>query len=236
MLQAGRSADRMRKLLLLTLAAFIALLMFYLPPEAFSLAGLQQYHARLCAWHAQHPYLVASLFFLTYVLVTTLSLPGATLLTLLGGALFALPEGTVLVALAATCGATFAMLISRYLLRDWVGKRFSRMMAIVDRGMERDGVRYLFALRLAPVLPFFVVNLLMGLTPISVTRYFATSLVAMLPAILVYLNAGRQLSQLRSLADILSPGMMLTFALLGLLPLASRWLVRLTAIRRTDKR
>ncbi|HEY1846156.1 MAG TPA: TVP38/TMEM64 family protein [Buttiauxella sp.] len=225
----------MRKLLFIILVAAFALIVFYLPPGALSLATLQQYQAQLAAWHSQHPALAASLFFITYILVITLSVPGATLLTLLGGALFGLFQGTVLVAFAATCGATFAMLISRYLLRDRVQKRFSRMMATVNAGMERDGARYLFALRLAPVFPFFLVNLLMGLTPISVPRYFATSLVGMLPAIVVYLNAGRQLSQLRSLTDILSPGMMLTFALLGLLPLASRWLVRVIETRRTDR-
>lgn len=217
----------MRKLLFAALIAVVALVLLLLPPGAISLAAVQHYQVQLSAWQAGHPLLAAAAFFLCYVIVTTLSIPGATLLTLLGGALFGQLQGTVLVALAATCGATLAMLISRYLLRDWVQRRFARMMDTVNRGVERDGARYLFALRLAPVFPFFLVNLLMGLTPIPVGRYFAVSLVAMLPAIVVYLNAGRELSQLRSLADILTPGMVLTFALLGLLPLVSRWVVRL---------
>lgn len=216
----------MRKLFFVMLVTAFALIVFILPPEALSLAALQQYQSQLSLWHAQNPFLAACAFFVAYIIVTTLSIPGATLLTLLGGALFGLFPGTFLVALAATVGATLAMLSSRYLLREWVQLRFSRMMETVNRGVERDGSRYLFALRLAPVFPFFLVNLLMGLTPISVGRYFWVTLVAMLPAIVVYLNAGRQLGQIRSLADILSPGMMLMFALLGLLPLASRWLVR----------
>lgn len=214
----------MRKLFFTALVATFVLIIFFLPPGALSLAALQHSQSQLAHWHAQHPLLAACLFFVVYVVATTLSIPGATLLTLLGGALFGLIQGTFLVAIAATIGATLAMLSSRYLLREWVQRRFSRMMVTVNRGVERDGSRYLFALRLAPVFPFFLVNLLMGLTPISVGRYFIVSLVAMLPAIMVYLNAGRQLSQIRRLADILSPGMMLMFALLGLLPLASRWL------------
>lgn len=215
----------MRKLLFVVLIAAFAFIVFFLPPGAFSLASLQQYQSQLTVWHAHHPLLAACLFFVSYVVVTTLSIPGATLLTLLGGALFGLVQGTLLVTMAATVGATLAMLSSRYLLRDWVQHRFSRMMETVNRGVERDGSRYLFALRLTPVFPFFLVNLLMGLTAISVGRYFIVSLLAMLPAIVVYLNAGRQLSLIRTLGDILSPGMMLMFALLGLLPLASRWLV-----------
>ncbi len=216
----------MRKLLFAALVAIVALLLVLLPPGMISLAALQHYQARLSAWHTAQPLTTAAVFFICYVIVATLSIPGATLLTLLGGALFGVLQGTVLVAVAASCGATLAMLISRYLLREWVQKRFARVMLNVNRGMEQAGASYLFALRLAPVFPFFVVNLLMGLTPISVGRYFAVSLLGMLPAIVVWLNAGRELSQLRTLTDILTPGMLLTFTLLGLLPLLSRRLIR----------
>ncbi|WP_455427922.1 TVP38/TMEM64 family protein [Dryocola sp. LX212] len=226
----------MRKLLFVALLVIVTLLLLLLPPGTISLATLQHYQSKLLLWHALHPWLAALAFFASYVLVATLSIPGATLLTLLGGALFGLVQGTLLVALGATCGATLAMLLSRYLLRDWVQKRFSKMMAKVNKGMAQDGTRYLFALRLAPVFPFFLVNLLMGLTPVSAGRYFAVSFVGMLPAIVVYLNAGKELSQLRSAADILSPGMILTFALIGFLPLVSRWVIRNTVSRRVDKR
>lgn len=215
----------MRKLLFATLVVVFVLLIIYLPPG--SLAALQQYQAQFSAWHHQHPLQTAVAFFVIYLLVTTLSIPGATLLTLLAGSQFGLIQGTVLVALAATCGATLAMLISRYLLRHWVEQRFAAPMSAINRGMEREGLYYLFALRLTPVFPFFLINLLMGLTSVNTLRYFAVSLVGMLPAIVVYLNAGRELSQLRTLSDILSPGMMLMFILLGLLPLVSRRIVRL---------
>lgn len=215
----------MRKLLFATLVVVFVLLLIFLPPG--SLAALQHYQAQFSAWHLQHPLQTAFVFFVIYVLVTTLSIPGATLLTLLAGSQFGLIQGTILVALAATCGATLAMLTSRYLLRHWVQQRFAAPMSAINRGMEREGLYYLFALRLTPVFPFFLINLLMGLTSVKTLRYFAVSLVGMLPAIVVYLNAGHELSQLRTLSDILSPGMMLMFILLGLLPLVSRRIVRL---------
>lgn len=213
----------MRKLLFATLAVVFILLIIFLPPG--SLAALQHYQAQFSAWHQHHPLATALAFFAIYVVVATLSIPGATLLTLLAGSQFGLIQGTILVALAATFGATLAMLISRYLLRDWVQKRFTAPMSAINRGMEEEGLYYLFALRLTPVFPFFLINLLMGLTPVTTLRYFAVSLVGMLPAIVVYLNAGRELSKLRSLGDILSPGMIVTFILLGLLPLVSRRIV-----------
>ncbi len=157
-----------------------------------------------------------------YVAVSALSIPGAAILTLLGGALFPLWEGTVLVSFAATLGATLAMLASRYLLRDGVQRRFAQQMKTVNAGMAHDGADYLFALRLMPLFPFFLVNLLMGLTRIGVCRYWWVSQVAMLPATVVFLNAGRELGKVASLRDIVSPGMLIAFTLLGLLPLATR--------------
>ncbi|WP_441302666.1 TVP38/TMEM64 family protein [Cedecea sp. NFIX57] len=218
-----------RKGLFALLIIMAGLLLYLLPPGMLSLSALKHSQAEFAHWHAQQPILAIVVFFGCYFLTAAFSIPGATLLTLLGGAIFGLVQGTVLVALAATSGATAALLISRYLLRDWVQRRFSRTMEKVNQGIQRDGGHYLFALRLAPVFPFVLVNLLMGLTPMGVVRYAAISLLGMLPAIMVYINTGRQLSQLQSLGDILSPGMMLMFALLGLLPLAARWLARQTA-------
>ncbi len=125
---------------------------------------------------------------------------------------------------ASTLGATFAMLASRYLLRDWVQRRFAAQMHTINAGMARDGARYLFALRLMPLFPFFLVNLLMGLTRLSAIRYGWISQLAMLPATVLFLNAGRELGELTSLRDILSPGVLFAFTLLGLLPLVTRWL------------
>ena len=172
----------------------------------------------------QAPLQSALIYFAVYVLVSALSIPGAVLLTLLGGAIFNLWEATLLVSLASTLGTTLAMLVSRYLLRDWVQRRFAAQMNTIDAGMVRDGARYLFALRLMPLFPFFLVNLLMGLTRIQVRHYWWVSQLAMLPATVIYLNAGRELGKLTTLRDILSPGLLFAFTLLGLLPLVTRWL------------
>ncbi|EPF0314326.1 TVP38/TMEM64 family protein [Enterobacter chuandaensis] len=215
----------MRKTLFLCalLGAFI-LTYFFLPPGTLSLAGIKTHQQALLS-HVEHaPLRSALIFFALYVAVSALSIPGAALLTLLGGALFALWEGFVLVSFASTLGATLAMLASRYLLRDWVQRRFARQMATVNAGMSRDGAGYLFALRLMPLFPFFLVNLLMGLTRITVRRYWWVSQVAMLPATVIFLNAGRELGKVTSPRDILSPGIAFAFTLLGLLPLATRWL------------
>ncbi|WP_218728911.1 TVP38/TMEM64 family protein [Enterobacter chuandaensis] len=205
------------------LGAFI-LTYFFLPPGTLSLAGIKTHQQALLS-HVEHaPLRSALIFFALYVAVSALSIPGAAILTLLGGALFALWEGFVLVSFASTLGATLAMLASRYLLRDWVQRRFARQMATVNAGMARDGAGYLFALRLMPLFPFFLVNLLMGLTRIGVFRYWWVSQVAMLPATVIFLNAGRELGKVTSPRDILSPGIAFAFTLLGLLPLATRWL------------
>lgn len=202
----------------------LAGVLWALPPGLLTLETLKLHHSLLADWQRQSPFLCASLYFLLYTAIAALSIPGAALLTLLGGALFGLWQGTLLVSFASTLGATLAMLTSRYLLRDWVSRRFARHMATVNRGMARDGAFYLFALRLMPLFPFVVVNLLAGLTAVGVRRYWWVSQLGMLPATVVYLNAGRQLSQLTSIRDIISPAMLAAFALLGLLPLASRWL------------
>ncbi|WP_333850015.1 TVP38/TMEM64 family protein [Leclercia sp.] len=195
-----------------------------LPPGTLTLENLQARHQALLLYCQQAPIQSATLFFMLYVLVTTLSLPGAALLTLLGGALFGLWPGILLVSFAATLGATLAMLVSRYLLRDWVQRRFAGPMRTVNDGIARDGAFYLFALRLMPLFPFFVVNLLAGVTTLEVRRYWWVSQLGMLPGAVVFLNAGHQLGQIASLRDILSPGVVFAFTLLGLLPLITRWL------------
>ena len=187
-----------------------------------SLDTLKMHQQTLLDRVEQAPLQSALIYFAVYVLLSALSIPGAALLTLLGGALFSLWEATLLVSFASTLGATLAMLVSRYLLRDWVQRRFAAQMSTIDAGMDRDGARYLFALRLMPLFPFFLVNLLMGLTRITVRRYWWVSQLAMLPATVIFLNAGRELGKVASLRDILSPGVVFAFTLLGLLPLVTR--------------
>ena len=205
------------------LGAFI-LAFIMLPPGTLSLEGIKTHQQALLSYVDHSPLRSALIFFAVYVAVSALSIPGAAILTLLGGTLFSLWEGTVLVSFASTLGATLAMLASRYLLREWVQRRFAQQMKTVNAGMAHDGAGYLFALRLMPLFPFFVVNLLMGVTRITVRRYWWVSQVAMLPATVVFLNAGRELGKVTSLHDIVSPGMVFAFTLLGLLPLATRWL------------
>ncbi|RSA38348.1 TVP38/TMEM64 family protein [Enterobacter hormaechei] len=211
-------------LLCALLGAFV-LIVVLLPPGMLSLDTLKIHQQTLLDRVEQAPLQSALIYFAVYVLVSALSIPGAALLTLLGGAIFNLWEATLLVSLASTLGATLAMLVSRYLLRDWVQRRFAAQMNTIDVGMVRDGARYLFALRLMPLFPFFLVNLLMGLTRIQVRHYWWVSTqLAMLPATVIYLNAGRELGKLTTLRDILSPGLLFAFTLLGLLPLVTRWL------------
>lgn len=203
------------------LGAFI-LSFVMLPPGTLSLEAIKTHQQALLSQVEQAPLQSALTFFAFYVVVSALSIPGAAILTLLGGALFPLWEGTVLVSFASTLGATLAMLASRYLLRDWIQRRFVQQMKTVNAGMAHDGAGYLFALRLMPLFPFFLVNLLMGLTRIGLRRYWWVSQIAMLPATVVFLNAGRELGKVSTLHDILSPGMVFAFTLLGLLPLVTR--------------
>ena len=168
---------------------------------------------------------MAGAYFLIYVAVTALSLPGAAVMTLAGGALFGLGIGTLLVSFASSIGATLAFLVSRFLLRDWVQARYGERLGAINPGMEKDGAFYLFTLRLVPVFPFFIINLLMGLTPIRTRTFYWVSQVGMLAGTLVYVNAGTQLARLDSLSGILSPGLLASFALLGVFPLLAKRLV-----------
>lgn len=213
-----------KTLFLCALLGAFALAFILLPPGTLSLDVIKTHQQTLLTQVELAPLRSALTYFVIYVVVSALSIPGAAILTLLGGALFSLWEGVLLVSFASTLGATLAMLASRYLLRDGVQRRFTLQMKTVNAGMARDGAGYLFALRLMPLFPFVLVNLLMGLTRITVSRYWWVSQVAMLPATVVFLNAGRELGRVTSLRDILSPGMLFAFTLLGLFPLATRWL------------
>ncbi|MBK8971859.1 MAG: FAD-dependent oxidoreductase [Hahellaceae bacterium] len=198
--------------------------------------SLESFNARKSEWLAlthDAPLASAVIFFLIYVAVTALSLPAAALLTLAGGALFGLFEGFLLVSFASTVGATLAFLASRYLLRDWVQARFRDSLKTINQGVEREGAFYLFGLRLVPLFPFFLINLVLGLTPMRTTTFYWVSQLGMLPGTLVYVNAGTQLSQLESLKGILSPGLLLSFVLLGIFPLLAKKAMALIASRRS---
>jgi pyruvate/2-oxoglutarate dehydrogenase complex dihydrolipoamide dehydrogenase (E3) component/uncharacterized membrane protein YdjX (TVP38/TMEM64 family) len=221
-----------RLLLALVLAAAVAGFVAFDLGRFLSLEQLRAAQADLAGLYAQRPGPVIAAFFGIYVAVTALSLPGAVPLTLAGGALFGLGLGTLVVSFASTAGATLAMLVSRHLLREAVQARFGARLAEMSRGIARDGAFYLFTLRLVPVLPFFAINLLMGLTAMRVWTYAWVSQLGMLAGTLVYVNAGTQLAQISSLQGIVSPSLLGAFALLGVLPLAGRWLVSALKARR----
>lgn len=188
------------------------------------------------AFYHANPLLVLAAFFAIYVILTALSVPGAAIMTLAAGAIFGLATGTVLVSFASSIGATLAFLASRYLFRDAVQARFGARLRPVNEGMARDGAFYLFSLRLVPVFPFFMVNLVMGLTPIRTWTYYWVSQVGMLLATIVFVNAGTQLAQVETLADIVSPGLLASFAALGLIPWVGKWIMGIVKRRRVYAR
>ena len=225
------------KLLVLValLAAVAAYLLFDLG-RFFSLDYIKGAQAEFAALYAARPTQVIAVFFAVYVAVTALSFPGAAVLTLLAGAVFGLLVGTVVVSFASSIGATLAMLVSRYLLRDSVKSRFGARLADIDKGVEREGAFYLFTLRLVPVFPFFVINLLMGLTRMKATTFYWVSQLGMLAGTLVFVNAGTQLARIDSLKGILSPGLLLSFVLLGLFPLVAKKVIEAVKARRVYAR
>lgn len=209
----------MKKLLIiLALAALIAAYVFFGVGDYLTVDGIKRVAGEVDGYYQRHPVQVVGLFFLTYVAVTAASLPGAAVMTLAAGALFGVLLGTVVVSFASTLGATLAFLASRYVLRDAIETRFGERLRTVNAGLERDGAFYLFTIRMIPLFPFFVVNLVIGLTRIRLWTYAWVSQVGMLLGTIVYVNAGTQLAQIDSLAGIASPAVLVSFALLGIAP------------------
>ena len=212
---------------------------------AFFALGLQRYlsleyvksqQGQLEAWRAANPLVAALAFFGLYIGVTALSLPGATILTLAAGAIFGLGWGSLIASFAASIGATLAFLMSRVVLRDWVQAKFGERLAAINEGVRKDGAFYLFSLRVVPLFPFFLINLAMGLTRIRVLTYYWVSQIGMLLGTLVYVNAGTQLARIDKLADVASPGVLASLALLGLFPLIAKKGVELFRARKATRR
>ena len=219
-------------LLLIAIAAAVVAFFAFGGTRWLTLEAVQGAQDRIAALYVARPAWVVGGFFVAYVAVTALSLPGAAVLTLLAGAVFGLWVGTLVVSFASSLGALLAMLSARYLLRDAVQRRFGRRLEDLQQGVERDGAFYLFTLRLVPVIPFFAINLLMGLTRIKAATFYVVSQVGMLAGTLVYVNAGTQLAQLESVQGILSPGLIASFVLLGVFPLLARKIVDAVQARR----
>jgi uncharacterized membrane protein YdjX (TVP38/TMEM64 family) len=218
-------------LVLLALSALVAYFAFDLG-QYLSLENFKAQQAEILAAKNAQPALYVAGFFLIYVAVTGLSIPGAAIMTLIAGALFGLVPGTILVSFASTIGATLAFLGSRYVLRDWVQSKFGERLKAIDDGLAKDGAFYLFTLRLIPVFPFFVINLLMGLTRIRTWTFFWVSQLGMLAGTIVYVNAGTQISQIESTAGLLSPVLIGSFILLALFPWAAKGLIAFVNRRR----
>ncbi len=206
----------LKKLAVLALIAAAIAAWFYLDLGSYlQFDTLKQRVGELRAWYTDNPALAGLLYFVMYVAVTALSVPGAAVMTLAGGALFGFWYALLLVSFASSIGATLAFLVSRLLLRDWVQGKFGRQLRAFNAGFAKDGAFYLFSLRLVPIFPFFVINLLMGLLPIRTWRYYWVSQLGMFPATAAYVNAGTRLGELDSAAGIISPALLLSFVLLG---------------------
>ncbi|MDZ7790494.1 MAG: FAD-dependent oxidoreductase [Xanthomonadales bacterium] len=225
-----------RMLLRLAVAtAFIAALAAFFAFDLhvyLNLDTLREQRDSLLAWTRDNLALALAVYVVVYIVMAALSVPGAAVLTLAGGALFGVVAGSIAVSFASTIGATLVFLAARFLFRDAIQKRFSKRLAKINAGVEKDGAFYLLALRLVPVFPFWVINLVMALTPIRTWTYYWVSQLGMLPATVVYVNAGTQLAQVDSIGDVLSPGLIGAFVLLGLLPLILRLILRFLQARK----
>jgi uncharacterized membrane protein YdjX (TVP38/TMEM64 family) len=208
--------------LALVLSALVGAFFLFDLGQYLSLDYIKDSQQRFQALYTEKTAMVIAVYMGVYILVTSLSLPGAAIMTLAGGALFGLVVGTVVVSFASTIGATLACVASRFVLQDWVQRRFGQRLDTINQGIEREGAFYLFTLRLVPLFPFWMINLVMGLTRMKLRTFFWVSQVGMLPGTLVYVNAGRELGRIDSLGGILSPGLIFSFVLLGIFPLATK--------------
>ncbi len=215
-----------KKIVLLVAGIVLAAIFFALDLQQYlSLDYLKESQARFADLYHAKPAMVLGSYMAIYILVTALSLPGAAILTLAGGALFGLVTGLVVVSFASSIGATLACFVARFVLRDWVQDKFGDKLTTINDGIVREGAFYLFTLRLIPVFPFFVINLLMGLTKMSLFTFYWVSQLGMLAGTAVFVNAGKELAKIDSLSGILSPGLIGSFVILGLFPLAVKKLL-----------
>ncbi len=223
----------MKKLLILAVLAVIVGAFFYFDlGSQLTLENFKARQAEIDAIYRQSPLLVIGIFFVGYVLMAAASIPGAAIMTVVAGALFGLVTGTIVVSFASAIGATFAFLGSRFLFRDWVQSKFGDRLKPINQGIEKEGGFYLFTLRLVPAFPFFVVNLVMGLTSIKTWTYYWVSQVGMLLATIVFVNAGTQIAAIQDVGDIASPALLASFAALGLVPWVAKWVLAKIKSRR----
>lgn len=221
------------KILIFTLLAAVVVLFFVFDLDRFlTLDYLKNSRDEFQIFYDQNPFLTVFSFFLLYIIVVGANLPGATVMGLAGGALFGFTVGVVTISFASSIGATLACFFSRYLFRDYVQRKFGERLERVNKGIAEEGAFYLFTMRLIPAFPFVVINLIMGLTPMRLSTFYWVSQLGMLPGTMVYVNAGKELGQIDSLAGIVQPSLILSFAVLGIFPLVVRKIVSFVKSRR----
>jgi uncharacterized membrane protein YdjX (TVP38/TMEM64 family) len=222
----ARSIFLANKYGLLGLIVLIIIIMKYIGVDEYlTFYYIKTQQLQLQGYYEQHQGITIIIYFLIYIITTALSIPGATILTLLGGSLFGFSFALLVISFASTIGATLSFLISRFILKDFIEKRFASKFKIINDGVEKEGGLYLFSLRLVPVVPFFIINLAMGLTNIGVVKYFFISQLGMLAGTAVYVNAGVQLSSLKSIGDVMNFEIFISLAILGVFPLFAKKVV-----------
>ncbi|MDA3896142.1 MAG: VTT domain-containing protein, partial [Desulfobacteraceae bacterium] len=228
--------NTLKLIVLFAAAALIGIFFAFDLHQYFTLSELKARQQSFEAFYSDHKMITIAIYKIIYIVMAALSLPGAAVMTLAGGALFGVWIGLIAVSFASTIGATLAFIVARFLLKDYVQKKFKDKLKAINDGVARDGNFYLFTLRLVPIFPFFVINLAMSLTPLRVGAFYLVSQIGMLPGTLVFVNAGTQLSMIDSLSGILSPGLILSFVLLGIFPLLAKKLTEFVKARRALSR
>jgi uncharacterized membrane protein YdjX (TVP38/TMEM64 family) len=214
--------------IIITLMIFtiVGFYFYYDFSEILNLEYLKDNKESFNNYYLKNQTLTILMYFFIYILVTALSLPGATILTLFGGAIFGFEVGFIVISFASTIGASIAFLSSRYLFRDYFNKRFKKQLAKVNEGINREGSLYLFTLRLMPIVPFFIINLVMGLTEFKLLRYYLISQIAMAPATIVYVNAGLQIGSINNISDVFTLEVFISLFIIGFLPILSKQLIK----------
>jgi uncharacterized membrane protein YdjX (TVP38/TMEM64 family) len=218
--------------ILIVIAGLIVAVKVFGLDQYLTLSYLKGSLDTLKALYKDHSLMVIAGYFVIYVLTTSLSLPGASPLGIAGGALFGFWTATIVVSFASTIGATLACLVSRFLLRDWIQNKFGDKIVKVNEGVAKEGAFYLFTLRLIPAFPFWLINLAMGLTTMSLFKFYWVSQIGMLPGTMVFVNAGKELAKIESVKGIFSPGLIISFALIGIFPIAVKKLIALFRSRK----
>ncbi|MGC2062892.1 MAG: TVP38/TMEM64 family protein [Thermodesulfovibrionales bacterium] len=211
---------------LVLVAAVVAYRVFDLG-QYLTLSYIKASRDKFVPLYSEHRLMVILGYAAIYVLAASLSLPGAVILTLAGGAFFGLWTGTLVVSVASTVGATLACIVSRFILRDWVQTKFGNILETVNTGIEKEGAFYLFTIRMIPIFPFWLINLVMGLTKMPLPRFFWVSQLGMLPGTIMYVNAGKELAKIETVSGILSPGLIISFVVLGIFPIATKKIISL---------